>query len=82
MPHRRDTLLRVDAALHGRHGNLSLFTLLGFVIGGLDHEARLMPLGNVKPCMKRGKTVGSDAEAIFEAFTLPTMRFVVEESID
>lgn len=42
----------------------------------LDHEVRLMPPAYVKPYVKRGKTDAADAEAICEAVTRPTMRFV------
>lgn len=38
----------------------------------LGHEVRLMPPAYVK----RGKTDAADAEAICEAVTRPTMRFV------
>jgi transposase len=43
---------------------------------GLGHEVRLMPPAYVKPYVKRGKTDAADAEAICEAVTRPTMRFV------
>lgn len=42
----------------------------------LGHEVRLMPPAYVKPYVKRGKTDAGDAEAICEAVTRPTMRFV------
>ena len=42
----------------------------------LGHEVRLMPPAYVKPYVKRGKTDAADAEAICEAVTRPTMRFV------
>lgn len=42
----------------------------------LGHEVRLMPPAYVKPYVKRGKTDANDAEAICEAVTRPTMRFV------
>ena len=42
----------------------------------LGHEVRLMPPAYVKPYVKRGKTDMGDAEAICEAVTRPTMRFV------
>ncbi len=45
-------------------------------IGALGHEVRLMPPAYVKPYVKRGKTDAADAEAICEAVTRPTMRFV------
>ena len=42
----------------------------------LGHEVRLMPPSYVKPYVKRGKTDAADAEAICEAVTRPSMRFV------
>lgn len=45
-------------------------------ISALGHEVRLMPPAYVKPYVKRGKTDAADAEAICEAVTRPTMRFV------
>jgi transposase len=42
----------------------------------LEHDVRLMPPAYVKPYVKRGKTDAADAEAICEAVTRPTMRFV------
>lgn len=46
----------------------------------LGHDARLMPPAYVKPYVKRGKTDANDAEAICEAVTRPTMRFVPVKS--
>jgi transposase len=40
------------------------------------HEVRLMPAQYVKAYVKRGKNDAADAEAICEAVTRPTMRFV------
>jgi transposase len=45
-------------------------------ISKLGHEVRLMPPAYVKPYVKRGKTDASDAEAICEAVSRPTMRYV------
>ena len=42
----------------------------------LGHQVRLMPAQYVKPYVKRGKNDAADAEAICEAVTRPTMRFV------
>jgi transposase len=42
----------------------------------LGHTVKLMPAAYVKPYVKRGKTDAADAEAIAEAVTRPTMRFV------
>ena len=48
----------------------------------LGHDVRLMPPAYVKPYVKRGKTDAADAEAICEAVTRPTMRFVPVKSPD
>jgi transposase len=45
-------------------------------IKALGHDVKLMPASYVKPDVKRGKTDAADAEAICEAVTRPTMRFV------
>ena len=42
----------------------------------LGHDVRLIPANYVKPYVKRGKSHADDAEAICEAVTRPTMRFV------
>jgi len=46
------------------------------------HEVCLMPPAYVKPYVKRGKTDASDAEAICEAVTRPTMRYVAIKSCE
>ena len=48
----------------------------------LGHDVRLMPPGYVKPYVKRNKTDAADAEAIAEAVTRPTMRFVPVKSAE
>ena len=50
------------------------------VLWHLGHEVRLMPASYVKPYVKRQKNDASDAEAICEAVTRPTMRFVPVKS--
>lgn len=45
-------------------------------IGEFGHTVRLMPPAYVKAYVKRNKTDAADAEAICEAVTRPTMRFV------
>ncbi len=42
----------------------------------LGHNVKLIPPVYVKPYVKRGKSDAADAEAICEAVTRPTMRFV------
>ena len=46
------------------------------VVQGLGHEVRLLPSQYVKPYVKRGKNDMADAEAICEAMSRPSMRFV------
>jgi len=48
----------------------------------LGHEARLMPPSYVKAYLKRQKNDMADAEAICEAVTRPTMRFVPVKSLE
>jgi transposase len=45
-------------------------------IGALGHDVRMIPPAYVAPFVKRGKTDTGDAEAISEAVTRKTMRFV------
>lgn len=51
-------------------------------ISALGHAVKLMPPADVKPYVKRGKTDAADAEAICEAVTRPTMRFVAVKTVD
>lgn len=51
-------------------------------IGALGHEVRIMPAHYVKPYVKRGKTDAADAEAIAEAVTRPSMRFVAVKTVE
>ena len=46
----------------------------------LGHKVHLMPPAYVKPYVKRSKTDAADAEAVCEAVTRPTMRFVPVKS--
>lgn len=46
----------------------------------LGHQVKLMPAQYVKPYVKRQKNDMADAEAIAEAVTRPTMRFVAPKS--
>src|SRR5215813_13759319 len=48
----------------------------------LGHTVRLMPAAYVKAYVKRGKSDAIDAEAICEAVTRRTMRFVPAKSVD
>jgi death-on-curing family protein len=51
-------------------------------LAALGHEVKLMPPQYEKPYVKRGKNDAADAEAICEAVTRPTMRFVGVKSPD
>ena len=51
-------------------------------MAALGHNVRLMPPAYVKPYVTRGKTDAAGAEAICEAVTRPTMRFVPVKSAD
>ena len=48
----------------------------GRAISGLGHEVRLIAPIYVKPFVRRQKNDAADAEAIAEAASRPTMRFV------
>jgi len=54
----------------------------GRVAQALGHTARLIPPQYVKPFVKRGKNNRNDAEAIGEAASRPTMRFVPVKSAE
>ncbi|MBS4073034.1 MAG: IS110 family transposase [Algoriphagus sp.] len=51
-------------------------------LSAVGHTVRLMPPAYVKPYVKRNKTDAADAQAIAEALTRPTMRFVPVKSAD
>jgi transposase len=51
-------------------------------LSALGHEVRLIPPSYVKPYVKRQKNDAADAEAICEAVTRPSMRFVPIKSPD
>lgn len=51
-------------------------------IGALGHEVRLIAPIYVKPFVKRNKNDAADAEAIAEAGSRPTMRFVAVKSVE
>lgn len=51
-------------------------------IAALGHNVRLMPPAYVKAYLRRQKNDAADAEAICEAVTRPTMRFVPIKSAD
>lgn len=51
-------------------------------IQALGHDVMLVPPQYVKPYVKRGKSDAADAEAICEAMSRPTMRFVTVKTPD
>jgi transposase len=76
---RRETLLqffeRAEAALIGMESCPGSQWLARKLVG-MGHEVRIMPAQFVKPYVKSNKNDLIDAEAIAEAATRPTMRFV------
>lgn len=70
----RPCLIGIEACATAHHWSREL--------GKLGHTVRLMPPAYVKAYVKRGKTDAADAEAICEAVTRPTMRFVTVKSMD
>ena len=51
-------------------------------LGALGHDVKLMPPAYVKPYVRRQKNDAADAEAICEAVTRPTMRFVPVKKVE
>src|SRR4051812_21024956 len=54
----------------------------GRELQALGHEVRLIPPQYVKPYVKTNKNDATDAEAICEALTRPTMRFTALKSVE
>lgn len=54
----------------------------GRLLESFGHEVKLIPPQYVKPYVKRGKNDATDAEALCEAVTRPSMRFVPIKSRD
>ena len=50
------------------------------LIGGSGHQVHLIPPAYAKPYVRRNKTDAADAEAICEAVSRPSMRFVAVKS--
>lgn len=53
----------------------------GRLLAAMGHDARLLPAQYVRPFVKTNKNDAADAEAICEAMTRPTMRFVPIKSV-
>ena len=54
----------------------------GRLLTSFGHEVQLIPPAYIKPYIKRGKNDAADAEAICEAMSRPSMRFVPIKSAD
>ena len=67
-------LVGIEACATAHHWARELSTL--------GHKVRLIPPSYVKPYVKRGKTDAADAEAICEAVSRPSMRFVPLKSAE
>jgi transposase len=52
------------------------------LLGSLGHEVKLIAPQLAKPYVKRGKNDAADAEALCEAMSRPTMRFVPTKTAD
>ncbi|MDB5577151.1 MAG: putative transposase y4pF/y4sB [Bradyrhizobium sp.] len=52
------------------------------LLGSFGHEVKLLPPQYVKPYVKRGKNDAADAEALCEAMSRKTMRFVPAKSAE
>ena len=68
MPRNPDVVVAMEACASSHHWARAF--------GDLGHEAKLIPPVYVKPFVKRQKNDAADAEAICEAASRPTMRFV------
>lgn len=63
------SIVAMDACCGAHH--------IGRALAAKGHEIRLMPPENVRPYVKAQKNDDRDAEAIAEAASRPTMRFVI-----
>lgn len=52
------------------------------VLNSCGHDVKLIPAQYVKPYVKRGKNDAADAEAVCEAMSRPTMRFVPIKNVE
>ena len=52
------------------------------LLGSWGHEVKLIAPQLAKPYVKRGKNDAADAEALCEAMSRPTMRFVPVKTVD
>ena len=68
------TLVAIEACGSAHHW--------GRLLGSFGHDVRLIPPQYVKASVKRGKNDAADAEALCEAVSRPSMRFVPVKSRD
>jgi transposase len=68
------TLIGIEACAGAHH--------LARLLAGFGHEVKLLAPHLVKPYVKRGKNDAADAEALCEAMSRPTMRFVPRKTCD
>jgi len=54
----------------------------GRLLGAMGHDVRLIAPQLAKPYVKRGKNDAADAQALCEAMSRPTMRFVPVKSVE
>src|SRR6202041_2815635 len=66
------TLVAIEACASSHHW--------ARLLQSFGHEVKLIPPQYVKPYVKRGKNDAADAEALCEAITRPSMRFVPVKS--
>ncbi len=71
-----DQVLREYASHFDRHRDLWQLASQGALMSAFGHEVCLIPPQYVKPYVKRGKNDAADAEALCEAVSRPSMRFV------
>ena len=69
-----DCLIGIEACATAHHWAREL--------SQLGHQVKLIPPSYVKAYVKRGKTDAADAEAICEAVSRPSMRFVPPKSVE
>jgi transposase len=75
-------VFRFRSQVRCRDGSLASSHHWARQIGALGHEVRLIAPIYVKPFVKRNKNDAADAEAIAEAASRPTMRFVAVKSAE
>jgi transposase len=71
-----------SAALCSRHGGLRQRAPLARKLVDLRHDVRLIAPQFVKPYVKNNKIDAADAEAIYEAVSRPSMRFVPIKAVE